>query len=253
MTKVDATQSNFATTQQARVDIAAAFRMAARLGMHEGVCNHFTVMLTDMGERPLFLINPKGMHFERITASTLLVIDEHGKTVEGSARPPTTGYAIHTRIHLNHPSAKVVLHLHAPYSTAITAIRGGRLEMIHQNATRFYGEIAYDDHFNGIADATKEGERMAEAMNGKRVLFLANHGVVVVGETVARAFDDFYYLERACQVQILAMQTGRELNVMPDAVARSTHEQFTKFTINADLHLEEIKRILDEQEPGYAS
>jgi len=241
--------SNAAETQQARVDLAAIFRMAARLGMHEGVCNHFTVMLP--GRR--FLINPKGTHFERITASGLLVIDEHGRTVEGTGRPPTTGYAIHTRIHLNHPAAKVVLHLHAPYSTALTAIEGGRLEMIHQNSTRFYDEIAYDDHFNGIADATVEGERMAEAMGGKRILFLANHGVVVVGDTIAQAFDDFYYLERACQVQVLAMQTGRKLNVMPDAMARATHEQFARFTVNAELHLEEIRRILDAQEPSYAS
>lgn len=245
--------SNDAETQQARIDLAAAFRMAARLGMHEGVCNHFTVMLPGTKDSRHFLINPKGVHFERITASGLIVIDEQGRTVAGVGRPPTSGYAIHTQIHLNHPSAKVVLHLHAPYSTALTAIKGGRLEMIHQNAARFYGEIAYDDHFNGIAEATQEGQRMAAAMQGKRIMFLANHGVVVVGETIARAFDDFYYLERACQVQVLAMQTGRPLNVMSDEIARSTHDQYANFTINADLYLEEIKDILDEQEPSYAS
>jgi len=240
---------NAAESQQARVDLAAIFRMTARLNMHEGVCNHFTVMLP--GRR--FLINPKGVAFERITASGLLMIDEHGKTIEGTGRAPTTGYAIHTRIHLNHPGAKVVLHLHSPWSTTLTAIKGGRLEMVHQNATRFFGDIAYDDHFNGIADATLEGDRMAEAMGAKRILFLANHGVVVVGETIAQAFDDFYYLERACQVQVLAMQTGRSLNVMPEAMARSTHEQFARFGINAILHLEEIKNILEEREPSYAS
>jgi len=241
--------SNAAGTQQARLDLAAAFRMAARLGMHEGVCNHFTAMLP--GRR--FLINPKGTHFGRITAGSLLVIDEDGRTVEGTGRAPTTGFTIHTRIHLLHPRAKVVLHLHAPYSTAITAIKGGRVEMVHQNSARFFGEIAYDDHFNGIADATTEGERMAAAMGDKKVLFLANHGVVVVGDTIAQAFDDFYYLERACEVQILARQTGLPLNVMPDEMARATHAQFAKFTINADLHMEEIRRILDEEEPSYAS
>jgi ribulose-5-phosphate 4-epimerase/fuculose-1-phosphate aldolase len=235
---------------QARIDLAAAFRMAARLDLHEGVCNHFSMMLP--GRR--FLINPKGTHFERITASGLILIDETGKTLEGNGRPPLTGHAIHTRIHLQHPHAKVVLHLHAPHSTALTAIRGGRLEMTHQNATRFYGEIAYDDHFNGIAVNTGEGDRMAEAMAGKRVMFLANHGVVVVGETVARAFDDFYYLERACQVQLLAMQSGRELNVMSDAIARVTHDQFEKLTdVNADYHFTALKEILDEEEPSYAS
>jgi ribulose-5-phosphate 4-epimerase/fuculose-1-phosphate aldolase len=240
---------NAAETQQARIDLAAVFRMTARLNMHEGVCNHLTVMLP--GRR--FLINPKGVAFERITAGGLLVIDEHGTTVEGHGRAPTTGFTIHTRVHLNHPKAKVVMHLHAPYSTAITAIKSGRLQMVHQNAARFFGEVAYDDHFNGIADATHEGERMAEVMGEKRVLFLANHGVVIVGETVAQTFDDFYYLERACQVQILAMQSGQPLNVMSDEMAQTTHDQFAKFTINAELHLEEVKRILDEQEPSYAS
>src|SRR6185437_14779921 len=164
---------NAADTQQARIDLAAAFRMAARLEMHEGVCNHFTVMLP--GRR--FLINPKGVAFERITASGLLLIDEHGTTLAGKGRAPTSGFAIHTRIHLAHPYAKVVLHLHSPYSTSLTAIQGGRLEMVHQNSTRFFGEIAYDDHFNGIAEATREGDRMAQAMGDKRILFLANHGV----------------------------------------------------------------------------
>ena len=240
---------NDAETQQARIDLAAVYRTVARLDMDEGVCNHITVMLP--GRR--FLINPKGTAFARITASSLLVIDEHGKTIEGTGRPPTSGFAIHTRIHLRHPSARVVMHLHAPYSTAITALEGGRLRMIHQNATRFFGEIAYDDHYNGIAEATIEGERMAAAMGDKRVLFLANHGVVIVADTLARAFDDFYYLERAAQVQILAMQTGQRLSVMSDAMAQATHDQFANFTINADLHLEEAKRMLDEAEPSYAS
>ena len=241
--------SNDAETQQARIDLAAALRWIARLDLHEGVCNHFTVMLP--GRR--FLINPKGVGFHRITASSLLVIDEAGKVLEGKGRPPTSGYAIHTRIHLLHPNAKVVLHLHAPYSTALCAVQGGRLQMIHQNAARFFGDIAYDDHFNGIAEATAEGERMAAAMGSKRIMFMANHGVVVVAPSVARALDDFYYLERACQVQVLAMQTGMALNVMSDAMAQDTHQQFTRFTINADLLLEDIKATLDEEEPSYAS
>lgn len=241
--------SNEAETQQARIDLAAVFRMTARLNMHEGVCNHISVMLP--GRR--FLINPKGTAFERITASRLLVIDEYGKTIEGTGRPPTTGFTIHTRIHLNHPTAKVVMHLHSPWSTAITALKQGRLLMVHQNSARFYGEVAYDDHFNGIAEATLEGERMAVAMGAKRVLFLANHGVVIVADTLAQAFDDFYYLERACQVQVLAMQTGQPLNIMPDDMAQTTHDQYAKFTINAVLHLDECKRLLDETEPSYAS
>jgi ribulose-5-phosphate 4-epimerase/fuculose-1-phosphate aldolase len=245
-----AAADNRAESIEARIDLAAAFRMAARHNLHEGVCNHFSMMLS--GQR--FLINPKGTHFARISASGLIVIDENGKTLEGTGRPPMTGHAIHTRIHLKHKLARVVLHLHAPYSTALTAIRGGRLEMVHQNSARFYGEIAYDDHFNGIAVNTDEGDRMADAMEGKRIMFLGNHGVVVVGETVARAFDDFYYLERACQVQLLAMQSGRELNAMSDEMARITHDQFDKFVgANADYHFTALKEMLDTEEPSYAS
>jgi len=243
-------RDNREETIQARIDLAAAFRCAARLNMHEGVCNHFSMMLS--GGR--FLINPKGTHFERMTASSLIVIDEHGKTLEGTGRPPMTGYSIHTRMHIKHPSAKVVLHLHAPYSTALTAITGGRLEMVHQNSTRFYGRIAYDDHFNGIAVATDEGDRMAAAMGDKQILFLANHGVIVVGTSVERAFDDFYYLERAAQVQVLAMQTGRPLSVMSHEMARLTHEQFGLVeAVNAELHFAAMKAMLDAEEPAYAS
>ena len=234
---------------QARIDLAAAFRMAARLEMHEGVCNHFSMMLP--GRR--FLINPKGVHFARITASSIILMDEDGNTLEGTGRPPKTGHSIHTRVHLRHPSARVVLHLHAPYSTAITALEHGRLEMCHQNAARFYGAIAYDDDFSGIAVDVNEGDRMAEVMREKRILFLANHGVVVVGDTVAQAFDDFYYLERAAEVQILAMQTGRPLKVMSHEMAQLTHDQFTGFTANADLHFAALKEMLDEEEPSYAS
>ncbi|MGE8943863.1 aldolase [Leptospira interrogans] len=234
---------------EARIDLAAAFRMAERLDMHEGVCNHFSVMLS--GRR--FLINPKGLHFSRMTAGSIILMDEEGNTLEGKGKPPKTGHSIHTRVHLRHPYAKVVLHLHAPYSTAITAIKGGRLEMVHQNAARFYGDIAYDDDFSGVAVDINEGDRMAEVMGDKRILFLANHGVVVVGETIARAFDDFYYLERAAQVQILAMQTGRPLNVMTDEIAKMTHDQFAQFTANAELHFDALKAMLDEEEPSYAS
>ena len=236
-------------TIQARVDLAAAFRMAERLDLHEGVCNHFSIMLP--GRK--FLINPKGLHFSRITASSIILMDEQGKTLEGNGRPPRTGHSIHTRVHIRHPNAKVVLHLHAPYTTAICAIDGGRLEMCHQNSARFYGEIAYDDDFGGIAVNTNEGDRMAEVMGDKRILFLANHGVVVVGNSVAQAFDDFYYLERAAQVQILAMQTGRSLKVMSDEMAKMTHQQFSGFTANADLHFDAIKAMLDEEERSYAS
>ena len=235
----------------ARIDLAAACRWAARLGFHEGVCNHFTALLSRSPCR--VLINPKGRHFARMTASSLLVVDESGHVVEGEGRPPVSGVGIHVPIHLAHPNAPVVLHCHMPYATALTAIKEGRLQMVHQNSARFFGKIAYDDKFNGIATSQAEGYRMAAAMGEKRILFLANHGVIVAADSVAEAFDDLYYLERACQVQLLAMQTGMPLNIMPEDLAVRTAAEFGDFSVNAELHFEALRAALDEEEQAYAS
>jgi ribulose-5-phosphate 4-epimerase/fuculose-1-phosphate aldolase len=254
MTKGDSTkpaEGNREAELRARVDLAAACRWAERLGFHEGICNHFTLLLSRSPCR--VLINPKGRHFAKMTASALIAIDESGRTVEGEGRAPTSGIGIHVPIHLAHPRARVVLHCHMPYSTALTAIKGGRLEMVHQNAARFFGRIAYDDHFNGIAMTQDEGRRMADVMGDMPVLFLANHGVIVTAGTVAEAFDDLYYLERACQVQVLAMQTGRPLNLMSEEMARQTAAEFGNFAVNAELHFDALRAALDEEEPAYAS
>jgi len=244
-------QDNREPALVARAELSAACRWAARLGLTEGICNHFTLLLERAPAR--VLINPKGRHFAKMTASALIAIDAEGRTVEGEGRPPVSGVGIHVPIHLAHPKARVVLHCHMPYATALTAIKGGRLEMVHQNAARFFGKIAYDDHFNGIALGQDEGRRMAAIMGAKRVLFLANHGVIVAAETVAEAFDDLYYLERACQVQLLALQTGRPLNIMPDEMARRTAAELGDFSVNAELHFDALRAALDEEEPAYAS
>ena len=243
--------SNDREALEARIDLACAHRAAAKLGYHEGVCNHMTVMVP--GQRDRFLIGPKGMHWADATASKLIVIDDKGKVVEGEGTASITGYCIHTRIHLGHPAAGVVLHTHMPYATALTAIKGGRLEMVHQNATRFFERVAYDDDFNGFAFGTEEGDRMARVMGDCNILFLGNHGVIVVGATVADALDDLYYLERSCQVQVLAMSTGRPLNIIPDAMCRATRDSYTGRHKNAELLLQAYKDTFDREEPEYAS
>ncbi|MCK6454888.1 MAG: aldolase [Alphaproteobacteria bacterium] len=238
---------NRAEWQQARVDMAAILRWSARIGFHEGVCNHYTVMLAP----DRFLINPHNMHWSKATASRLIVIDDKGDTVEGEGRPAKTGFNIHTRVHLN-SGRKVVLHTHMPYATALACTKGGRLMMTHQNAARFYDIVAYDEGFNGFATATEEGDRMTRQLGDKRVLFLGNHGVIVTGDTIMDAFDDLYYLERACQVQVLAMSTGRELSLIPENLAPALRDFGTRHE-NAGLFLSAIKEILDEEEPAYSS
>jgi ribulose-5-phosphate 4-epimerase/fuculose-1-phosphate aldolase len=243
-------QTPAADPAELRADLAAVLRMAARLGMHEGICNHFSIMLP--GRRDRFLINPKRKHWSLIRASDLLLIDDAGRVLEGEGLPSRSGFCIHTRIHRAHPRATVVLHTHMPYATTLTALAEGRLLPVHQNALRFIDQCAYDDAFNGLALETDEGDRMARVMGDKRVLFLGNHGVIVVGPTVADAFDDLFFLERACQVQVMAMWTGRPLSIISDNVAKATAAQFADRGNGARLHLAAIKEILDHEEPDYA-
>ena len=237
---------------QARVDLAAAFRLAVRNGFHEGICNHFTLMVPGTEDR--FLLNPYGLHWSEVTASNLLVVDVDGKVIEGDGVAEDTAFYIHSRIHLQAPDAACVLHTHQPYATALTQVHGGRLEPTIQSAIRFYGRVAYDDDFNGVVLATDEGDRIAQALGDNEVMFMANHGVTVVGPTVAQAFDALYYLERACQAQVIAMSTGLPLKKVSDNMAKHTHEQMMPLVPNsAARHFESLKRLLDRDEPDYAT
>jgi ribulose-5-phosphate 4-epimerase/fuculose-1-phosphate aldolase len=234
----------------ARIDLAAAFRLAARLELHEGVCNHFSVMLAD-GKR--FLLNAYGLHWSEVSASNLLALDAAGRVLEGEGEYEKTAFYIHSRIHLGNPRATCVLHTHMPYATALTLLEGGRLEMVEQNALRFHDDIAYDDTYNGLVVDNAEGDRLARVLGGKRVLFLASHGVIVVGPTVAEAFDALYYLERACRLQVLARSMGGKLRaVRPDVVRTAYRMMLADAPKYAGAHFGALKRILDREEPGYS-
>jgi ribulose-5-phosphate 4-epimerase/fuculose-1-phosphate aldolase len=233
-----------------RRDLAAAFRAAVRFGMHEGVCNHFSLGVD--GNRT-FLLNPHGVHFSRLRASNLVLIDAKGRGLEGDEAEHTAFY-IHARIHLANPDARCVLHAHPVYATAIASVEGGRLLPCHQNSLRFHDRVAYYDDYGGLVLGDAEGDRIAAALAGRNVLFMKNHGVIVTGPTVADALDDLYYLERAAQLQVVALSTGQPLALIPEAVAAETARQFAKLNpINAALHFDEIKRILDAEEPDYAN
>jgi len=235
--------------QQARIDLAAALRLAVRFGLNEGIDNHFTVMLP--GGRDRFLLHPFGFHWSELKASDLLVVDYDGRTVEGEGEAESSAFHIHSRIHKASPRAGCVLHTHMPYATALTMIEGGRLEPAHQNALRFFDDVAYDDTFNGLVFDIQEGDRLARCLAEKRVLFCGNHGVIIIGRTVAEAFDDLYFLERACQVQILAMSTGRPLRIVTEEVAKATFGNCDMGQY-AHQHFSALKRLLDRDEPDYA-
>jgi len=240
-----------ASERQARIDLAAAFRLAVRLDLHEGVCNHFSLILPD-GRR--FLLNRYGLHWSEVSASNLLAVDAKGAVLDGEGEIETTAFYIHSRIHLANPKAVCVLHTHMPYATAITLTEPGRLEMVEQNALRFLDDIAYDDTYNGLVTDEAEGDRLARVMGSRRVMFLANHGVIVAGPSVAEAFDLLYYLERAARLQVLARSTGLGLRRVPPEVARATCDAILADTPRyAGAHFEALKRILDREAPDYKS
>ena len=236
---------------QLRVDLAAALRWASKLGFGEGVCNHFSAAIPGSAEH--FLINPQGLHWSEVTPADLVVVDARGRKITGRHRVEPTAFFIHGSIHRGKPDARVVLHTHMPYATALTVVHGGRLEWASQNSLKFYNRVAYDDDYNGLALDDEEGERMCRKLADADVLFLANHGIIVTGQSVADTFDDLYYLERACMLQVLAAGTGKPLRVVPDAVAAKTGRQMQHESEQPALHFEALKRLLDRDEPGWRS
>jgi ribulose-5-phosphate 4-epimerase/fuculose-1-phosphate aldolase len=234
----------------ARIDLAAALRLAVANGFHEGIDNHFT--LTVPGKPDLFYLNPYGLHWSEVRATDLLEVDVDGRVVAGEGPADRTAVCIHGPIHRR--GIACVLHTHMPYATALTQLEDITLEIFGQNSVGFH---AYDYDYNGLALDMAEGERMADILDDKIVLMLANHGVIVCGKSVADAFNSLYFLERACQTQILAMSTGQKMKRIKKEVVVATRAQFGAAGLlpgqNAyDIHFAALKRQLDRREPDYA-
>ena len=241
--------------RDARIDLACALRWAVRYGLHEGVDNHFSMAVPDAdgivrGNR--FLINPHGWHWSEVTATSLVLCDADGKVLEGDNTVEDTAFYIHSRVHLGVPSATVVLHTHMPHATALTCLEDGRLKMCEQNALMFHDRIAYDDEYHGLALDSDEGDRLVRALGNRSVMFMASHGILVTGSSVAEAFTDLYYLERAAMFQVLARSTGGTLRSIDDEVVNRTAEQMTtELPKLADRHFSALRRMLDHEEPNY--
>lgn len=232
-----------------RVDLTAALRWAARLQLNEGVCNHFSLELAP----DRYLINPQGLHWSEVTAADILLINGAGEVLEGRHPLEPTAFFIHSWIHRLNPHARCILHTHMPYATALTLVEGGRLEWCNQNTLRFWNRVGYDDEYRGLALSEEEGRRIAGALEGKDVLFSASHGVTVVAASVAWAFDDLYYLERACMHQVLAVQAanGRPLRRVPDEMCEQVGRQIAGERQQSDLFLDSVKRMLSRESPGW--
>jgi ribulose-5-phosphate 4-epimerase/fuculose-1-phosphate aldolase len=242
--------------QRARVELAACYRLADRFGLNEGIDNHLTLLLPGYTDR--FLLAPFGMHWSEVKASDFMVVDFNGRVVSGQGLVEDTALYIHQPVHRLSPQGCCVLHTHMPYATALCMLENPRLEMAVQSALGFYNDVAYDRAYNGLAFDLSEGERLARALGDKSVLMMGNHGVLVVAKTVPVAFERLYFLERAAQAQVLALSTGRPLQIIPEPMIKMTVAQFgAGGTVGgrdrAELHFDALKRVLDRSDSDYAS
>jgi ribulose-5-phosphate 4-epimerase/fuculose-1-phosphate aldolase len=234
---------------QAKVDLAAALRAAALYGYNEGVDNHFSLAVPGRDDR--FLLNPFGPHWSELSASDMITVDLEGNVVEGDGQWEQTAFMIHRGVHQARASARCVLHTHMPYATAVSMTRGGFETAVSQNSMYFHGHVI-SLPYGGLADAADEGLRIGNAVGeGVNVVMLENHGVLVIGEDVAEAWHRLYFLERACQVQILAQSTGQPLIRVSDDLAAHTAGQFARDTGNPPTLFAAVRRQLDRENPGY--
>jgi len=234
--------------REQRAQLAGAFRWAARLDMHEGVANHFSLAVNDDGTG--FLINPDGRHFSRIRASDLLLVDaSDDRTMEREDAPDATAWGLHGALHRQCPGARCALHLHPHYATVLACLEDCSMPPIDQNCARFFNRVAVDRNYGGMALAG-EAERCTSLLRDKQVLLMGNHGVMVTGDDVADAFDTMYYFERAARTLVTAWMTGKPLRVLADDVAERTARQWEEIPA-AGKHFGELLAILDEEEPDY--
>lgn len=252
MTAIRDTAAAATDEAQLRIDLAAALRLAARNDWHEGVANHFSAAVSADGKR--FLVNPRWRHFSRLKASDLLLVDaDDPETMNRPDAPDPSAWSIHSAIHRRLPQARVALHLHPPYATTLACLKDPVIHPVDQVTARFFRRIAYDLDFGGIATQEAEGERIAAAIGNHRQVMMGNHGVTTVAPTVAEAFDAIYHLERAARQLVLAYQTGRPLAIMDDELAEATAAEWEVYKQAEFAHFEEMKRILDAEDPSYAS
>jgi ribulose-5-phosphate 4-epimerase/fuculose-1-phosphate aldolase len=250
---LDAQRNANLTHWDERVDMATAFRWTARFNMHEGVANHFSLAVSEDGTK--FLMNPNQKHFARIKASDLLFLDANDPTtMEAPNAPDPTAWGLHGSIHRLCPHARCIMHVHSVHATVLACLADSTLPPIDQNSAIFFNRIVIDGAFGGLA-FEDEGLRCAGMLSDpkKKVMIMGNHGVLVIGDTVADTFNRLYYFERASETYIRALQTGQPLRILPDEIAEKTAQELEDYPDQSQGHLTELKAILDENGSNYAS
>ena len=235
------------------VDLAAAFRWTVRLNMHEAVANHFSLAINEDGTK--FLMNPNQMHFSRVKASDLLVVDANDPaSMEGPDAPDPTAWGLHGGLHRYCEHARCAMHVHSPYATALAALDDSNLPPVDQNGCMFFNRYVIDNSYGGLA-FEEEGVRCASLFDDpkKKVMIMGNHGILIIGDTVAETFNRMFYFERACQTYLLALQTGKPLRLIDDATAEKTAKEIETYPEQDARHLAELKAVLDEEGSNYST
>ncbi len=238
--------------QQIRVDLAACYRLVALYGWDDLVFTHISARLP--GPEHHFLINPYGMLFSEITASSLVKIDLHGEKLEPSPHPVNpAGFVIHSAIHAARPDVTCVLHLHTNAGVAVAAQKHGLLPL-SQQATVALASLAYHD-YEGIALRDDEKPRLVRDLGHAHALILRNHGLLTVGATIADAFLTMYVLQRACEIQLLAQSGGSALLTVEAAVLQRTGADLKEATkgLMGGIAWPGLLRRLDRDDPSYRS
>ena len=231
---------------QARVDLAALYRLAALFGYDDLIWNHITMRVP--GTDHQFLLNKFGLLYTEITASNLIKVDEHGNVLDGPVDVNTAGFVIHSAIHLAHPEMKVVFHAHVPEGLAATALKDG-LEYLVQDTSMLYGDVGYHD-WEGLSLSLEERDRLAENIRGKKALIMRNHGFLTVGETAGEAFVNMYYLIRGCKVMLQARATGLPLEPGPKSIWERARRQYEDFP-PGKYEWPALLRMIDRVDPSY--
>lgn len=248
-----ATQTSDVSHRADRARLAAVFRWAARLNLHEAVANHFSFAVNADGTQ--FLMNPDQMHFSRIRASDLLLLDaDDPDTLNRPDAPDPTAWGLHGAIHRTCPHARCVMHVHSMFSTVLASLADSRLPPIDQNCATFFNRYVIDSGYGGLA-FEGEGERCAAQLSDpqKKVMIMGNHGLLVVGDSVADTFNRMYYFERAAETYIRALQTGQPLRVLPDDIAEKTAKELDGYPGQSERHLSQLMAILADEGSDYAT
>lgn len=236
-----------------RADLAAAFRWTARFNWHEAVANHFSLATNTDGTQ--FLLNPNLSYFPHIKASDLLSLDATDpNTMDQPGAPDPTAWGLHASIHRLVPHARCIMHVHSIHATVLATLADSSLPPIDQNTAMFFNRYVVDEEFGGLAFES-EGLRCAKMLKDPKIktMIMGNHGVLIIGTTVAETFNRLYYFERAAETYVRALQTGRPLRLLSDEIAEKTAREIEDYSDAADRHFDALKAVLDDEGANYAT